>query len=227
MRELPRNKKVLVVCAHPDDDTFCMAASILKMVEGGCDVTCLFLTTSPRAVLGGMPISEKEQIRISEGTAACRVIGAVPEFLNIEKEELESPKAMDVILSRARKHSPDVIFSLPGNDGHPTHRKASRISEHLARELGHEEIWLYESWTLLSSPNVIYFFGEEQMALKKKAMRKHRSQLERQGPTDEAFVCLNRFRAIMIREPLRGFGEKHTEMGRYAEAFEVKKLGDG
>ena len=76
----------------------------------------------------------------------------------------------------------------------------------------------------MRNPDAIHFFGEDEMTVKKQAMKKHASQLKRQGPTDEAFVCLNRFRAIMIREPIRGFGEKHPELGHYAEVFRVERL---
>lgn len=224
MIRLPKGKRVLVFCAHPDDETFGMGASIAEMARNRCKVSCLFLTTSPRAVLGKGTDQEKAGIRIEEAGKACRILGAEPVFMDFRKEELEEPDALERISEFARKLSPDEIFSLPGNDVHPTHRKASWITHKVAEDLGFKGIWLYESWTLIREPNCFHFFGDREMKVKQKAMREYRSQLERQGPTDEAFACLNRFRSVMSREPVRGFGKKHPLPGKYAEAFQLTEL---
>lgn len=227
MLELPRKKRVLIFCAHPDDDTFGMGASIAEMSRNGCKVTCIFLTLSPRAVLGDMPEQEKKDIRIKEAMEACRILGAESVFLDFHKDELEEPGTLEKITDLTSKLRPDIIFLLPGNDVHPTHRLSSHLVQEAVKEGDVNEIWFYETWTLLPEPNSVYFFGEKEMKLKKKAMRKHESQLERGGPTDEAFSCLNRFRSITIREPMMGFGEKHKEFGRYAEVFLVLRREEG
>ena len=224
MTELPRDKKILVLCAHPDDDTFGMGASIREMARNGCSVICAYLTTSPRGVLGDMTEEEKARTRIQEAREACEILGAEPVFMDFHKDELDEPETLERIIDIVKKLKPDAIFTLPGNDVHPTHAKTAKLAHMAAKELGLGEVWIYEAWTLIREPNCVYFFGENEMKVKRDAMSKHMSQLERQGPTDEAFACLNRFRAIMVREPIRGFGGKHPELGKYAEAFLVEKL---
>jgi LmbE family N-acetylglucosaminyl deacetylase len=225
MIELPKDSRVLVFCAHPDDDTFGMGAAILGMVKNGCRVICAYVTTSPRGVMGNGNEDEKKEVRMNEARKACDVLGAEAAFLDFHKTELDKPVTLERLKGFIARVSPKEIFTLPPDDLHPTHRKVSVLSRKAAAEAGFRKTWTYETWTLIRQPNFYHYFGEKDLKVKMRAMGKHASQLKRQGPTDEAFACLNRFRAIMSREPEKGFALKHDLPGKYAEAFLVDRIG--
>jgi len=218
--KLPRNKKIIFFCAHPDDDTFSSGAIIHKLVKNKNKVLCIYLTSSPRAVLGKKTRVEKRIIRMKEGENACKVLGAEPVFLNLDDPVLKATKQnIKLISGIIKKEKPQIIFLPTEYDAHPTHRKVNKIVEKAGKKV--KQKWYYETWTPILSPNYIYFFDEKEMKIKKTAMKKHKSQLER-ADFSEATVALNKFRGIMGPELLGEFSKKYKKQ-KYGEAFLIKK----
>ncbi len=223
MLELPRDRKVLFFCAHPDDDTFSSGATIYEMTKRGNEVICIFLTTSPRGVLRDIPEGEKRNTRKMEGTKACRVVGAKPVFLDLDNPRLEHNKEnVDRVTALLREEKPDIVFNHPKNDAHPTHKKTSEIVLDALRAVDVNEVWFYETWTPLEKPNFIFFFGEGLMNIKKQAMEKHETQTEKANIA-EACIGLNLYRGIMGKELLGGYAKDYAKEKKYGEAFLIEK----
>ena len=219
---LPKNQKILFFCAHPDDDTFSSGALIYNLAKNN-KILCVYLTTSPRGVVKDISTKEKIQIRKTEAINACKVLGAKPIFLDMDKPTLKHNKENVGIISKLLKEEkPDIIFLNPKNDAHPTHKKVSRIVLKAIKSVKINEIWFYETWTLLAKPNFIFFFNDNSMKIKIRAMKQHKSQLERLDFVD-ATIGLNTFRGIMGQELMGGFGKSYQSEKKYGEAFLIIK----
>jgi LmbE family N-acetylglucosaminyl deacetylase len=219
MHELPRDQRVLFLCAHPDDDTFSSGAAIREMSRLGNRVTCAYLTNSPRGVPGNQADEQKSAIRKAEAREACGVVGSRPVFLDLRKEDLGSRQALDAVTELLSKEKPDVAFLPHPGESHPTHRLASSLVLKALESYPVKQRWLWESWSPLHTPNFIFFFGEDAMEVKRKAMRKHASQLSRIDEL-EATVAFNRWRGIMGAEMMGGYAGSYRGP-KYGEAFLV------
>lgn len=222
MPGLPRDRKVVFFCAHPDDDTFSSGATIHEMARRGNEIVCVYLTTSPRGVLRDIPEEEKVATRKREAGEACMVVGSRPLFLDMHKSELESRGSLERIREVIKREKPDMVFLPHGGEAHPTHMKASRAVSRALESSGVGERWFWESWSCLQRPNFIFFFGEELMKIKRQAMERHGSQVERTEEV-EATVAFNRFRGIMGQPIMHGFGRDYRGKRPYGEAFLVQK----
>jgi LmbE family N-acetylglucosaminyl deacetylase len=222
MFKLPENRRIIFFCAHPDDDTFSSGATLHELARRGNPVTCVYLTTSPRGVLRDIPEEEKVATRKREAEEACKVVGARPLFLDMHKSELESRESLKRIQDILKKEKPDIVFLPHENDSHPTHMKASRVVLEALKSEGIKEKWFWESWSPITKPNFIFFFGGDLMEIKKRAMAKHESQVERIEEI-EATVAFNTFRGIMGQPLMHGFARNYKGKRLYGEAFLVQK----
>jgi len=219
MNKLPKSKKILFFCAHPDDDTFSSGALLHTLAKNKNKITCIYLSSSPRAVVGKLSTKEKREIRMQEGTEACKVLKTKPIFLNLDKPTLKVNRENTKLISNIiKKEKPAIVFLPTSYDAHPTHRKVNKIVTKASKKV--KQKWFYETWTPISSPNFIYFFDEKLMKVKIKAMKKHKSQLKR-ADFSQATTALNKFRGIMGPELLGNFGSKHKKQ-KFGEAFLIK-----
>lgn len=222
MINIPKNKKIIIFCAHPDDDTFSSGALIYGLAKNN-KVVCIYLTSSPKGVAKDISTEEKIRIRKSEGIKACKILGTRPVFLDLDKPTLRYNKENVGIISKLfKEEKPEIIFIPPKNDAHPTHRKVSKIVLKAIKPLKVNETWFYETWTPLGKPNFIFFFNDDLMKIKIEAMKQHKSQLERVDYAG-ATIALNTFRGIMGQELLGGFGKSYQNGKKYGEAFLIIK----
>ena len=223
MTTIPKNKKILFFCAHPDDDVFSAGALIYTLAKNNNQVVCVYLTSSPRGVAKEVSNEEKIRIRKTEAVNAGKILGVKTVFLDLDKPTLEQNKENTKLIVRLLKEEkPDIIFLPPKNDAHPTHRKVSEIITESQKSVEINENWFYETWTPLEKPNFIFFFDERLMKIKMRAIKRHKSQLERVDYLG-AIVSLNTFRGIMGQELLGGFGKSYKNDEKYGEAFLIIK----
>jgi LmbE family N-acetylglucosaminyl deacetylase len=222
MPKMPRGRKILFFCAHPDDDTFSSGATIYEMARRGNEIVCVYLTTSPRGVLRDIPEEEKVATRKREAGEACRVVGSRPLFLDMHKSELEGRRSLERIRGLIKGERPDIAFLPHEGEAHPTHVKASRVVSRALENFRLEERWFWESWSTLQRPNFIFFFGDDLMKIKREAMERHESQVERIDEV-EATTAFNRFRGIMGQPIMHGFGRNYKGKTAYGEAFLVQE----
>jgi LmbE family N-acetylglucosaminyl deacetylase len=134
-------RRVLAVCAHPDDESFGLGAVISTLVDLGAEVTVLCLTRGEASTLGA-DAGDLAVTRATELHAAAAVLGArsvvlcghpdgglanVPlEVLVGEVELATSTADADLLL----------VFDEGGITGHPDHECATAAAVAVGRQRG-------------------------------------------------------------------------------------------
>ena len=131
-------KRIALVFAHPDDETFCVGGIVAKYAAAGATIDLFCATNGDAGKAAGIPVSSREElagIRQSETRAACEILGiASVEFAGYGDGELESAnqtKLTGDIVAFIRRTRPDVILGF-GPEGAPTghrdHKAMSRVT---------------------------------------------------------------------------------------------------
>ncbi|EKE14547.1 MAG: hypothetical protein ACD_12C00436G0002 [uncultured bacterium] len=223
MISLPKNKKILFFASHPDDDVISSGALLYQLTKNGNQIISIFITLSPKGVNRNISFEEKIALRKNETKQACQIIVAKPIFLDLDKPVFEiNQENKEIIINLLKNERPDIIFLPPEYDAHSTHQKVNKLITQTIKQISLEEIWYYETWTPLLKPNFIFFFDDELMEIKKTAIAKHKSQIERLDFI-KAAVGLNSFRAAIGQELLGDFGSKYYNNQKYGEAFFIEK----
>lgn len=141
MVKLPAAERVLVVVAHPDDESFGLGALIHEFVTAGAAVEVLCLTAGEASTLGAHP--DLAVTRSEELHAACDVLGVrgvelcdLPDGGLADVDPLELQARVEVGVGR---FAPDLILTfdpLDGVTGHPDHRAASDAAIRVGRAHG-------------------------------------------------------------------------------------------
>lgn len=119
-------KTLLVVLAHPDDESFSIGGTLAKSVTKG-DYVHLVVATRGEAGIPGKDAGETAIIREDELRRACAELGIQElSFLGFEDGRLAATYrdlALSRILSIMRRFKPDVVvtFGPDGISGHPDH----------------------------------------------------------------------------------------------------------
>jgi LmbE family N-acetylglucosaminyl deacetylase len=133
MGSLPMVSSVLAVCAHPDDESFGLGATLAAFASRGTPTTVLCLTHGAASALGTRR-GDLHQIRAAELTAAARKLGVGDvELLDYPDGALTHEPAE--LLSRhvhqaAVRANADLllVFDESGITSHPDHRQATRAA---------------------------------------------------------------------------------------------------
>lgn len=118
--------KILVVLAHPDDETFGIGGTLAKYADHGAAVA-LILATRGEAGIPGTEPARAGVIREAEARAACAVLGVRSlDFLDYRDGQLaqiDFQAAVRRLADRLRLLRPDVVitFGPDGVSGHPDH----------------------------------------------------------------------------------------------------------
>ncbi|MEY4531250.1 MAG: hypothetical protein RLZZ156_1971 [Deinococcota bacterium] len=136
---------LLVVIAHPDDESFCCGGSLALLARQGVRTHVLCLTkgeagTVPPSILGNKRVSELRQLELIR---ACQILGTQPpRFLEYHDSGFRKPSALANRLVDANifavarevrsvidQTKPDAIltFDPRGYYGHPDHIATHRI----------------------------------------------------------------------------------------------------
>lgn len=148
-RRLPSWRDVLVVVAHPDDESFGLGAVIDSFVRGGALVRVLCFTRGEASTLGG-DLADLGEVRARELGAAGQLLGVAQATLlswpdgrlsGVPVAELAAPVA-DALATR---HTDGVlVFDPSGVTGHPDHSAATGAAVHAATSAGLPVL----AWTL-------------------------------------------------------------------------------
>lgn len=125
-------KRVMVVCAHPDDPEFSAGGSIAALAKAGAEVTYVICTDGSQ---GGEDPEQKDAelvaIRQKEQKAAGKVLGVKKvEFLGFRDGHLMPDlKLRRAIVLMIRKYKPEVVIThnpvrsleMPMGAAHPDH----------------------------------------------------------------------------------------------------------
>ncbi len=130
---LPGVSSVLVVCAHPDDESFGLGAIIGRFVAGGADVTTLCFTRGEASSLGATA-RQLAEIRANELAEAAEVLGIKGvKLLDRPDGSLSGESLGDLaaeVTAMAREIGADLLltFDLGGVTGHPDHHRATEAA---------------------------------------------------------------------------------------------------
>jgi LmbE family N-acetylglucosaminyl deacetylase len=132
-RVLPQVRSVLVVCAHPDDESFGLGAALGELTDQGSEVTVLCFTHGEASTLGTGAGALRE-IRAGELSAAAAVLGiGRVELLDHPDGSLAEVPLAALAAEIARLIAEAgaellLVFDEAGITGHPDHRRATEAA---------------------------------------------------------------------------------------------------
>lgn len=175
------------------------------------------------------------KIREREMQKEAKILGLKkPIFLRLgsyeKNDSLILGKDIKKIASYLQKIQPDIIFLPQKNDLQPRHKLAAKLTLAAFEKIkGGKRIQLffYESvWSLFGAScfNSAFTIPSAIMAKKIRAIRAHRSQLQRTA-FDRAAENLASFRsAIVPEQKMGGYGTKNQKIAKYMEVFYQLKM---
>jgi N-acetylglucosamine malate deacetylase 2 len=124
-------KKMLVILAHPDDESFAVGGTLAKYAQEGVQIV-LLCATSGEAGIKGEPPEQAGEIRKQELKQAASHLGIEVHFLGYQDGKLadENPSVLlDHVSCWIGLVQPQVIltFGPDGISGHPDHVTISNI----------------------------------------------------------------------------------------------------
>jgi LmbE family N-acetylglucosaminyl deacetylase len=126
-------RSLLVILAHPDDESFPMGGTVAKYAAQGVSVTLVCATRGEAGIPGFSPL-EAGKIRERELRAAAKTLGIhAVHFLNYLDGELAqaNPEALIAqLMNLMRQIRPEAVvtFGPDGISGHPDHVAISQLS---------------------------------------------------------------------------------------------------
>ena len=138
----PDWQRVLVVVAHPDDESFALGALLDRLVQDGADVSMLCLTRGEASTLGA-DAADLATVRAEELAAAGAVIGVAsttalshPDGALATLDPAVLAADVDRHLEQSRPDGILVFDPTSGVTGHPDHEAASLAAIAAARRWG-------------------------------------------------------------------------------------------
>lgn len=126
-----KSKRMLVILAHPDDESFAVGGTLAKYANEGVEVV-LLCATRGQAGIAGMKPEEAGFIREQELRQAAKHLGIEVYFLDYQDGALSTVNSADLLEYIAcwiYTVEPQVIltFGPDGVSGHPDHVTVSKI----------------------------------------------------------------------------------------------------
>ncbi|MDM5212913.1 PIG-L family deacetylase [Peribacillus sp. NJ4] len=131
-------QRLLVVLAHPDDESFLCGGTIAKMSEQGVHITLLCATKGEMGRRMGNPILATREslpgLRVKELNSACEELGINDlRFLHVRDKTIEF-ESIDLLAERIvkviREVRPDALVTFHEKyGGHPDHCAIGRAAE--------------------------------------------------------------------------------------------------
>lgn len=120
------SQRLMVIVAHPDDESFPIGGTIAKTVAEGGEVM-LITATRGEAGIPGMKPDEAGRLRERELRAACEALGVKAlrflDYVDGTLDQVEAHAAIEQLIALMRAFRPDAIitFGPEGISGHPDH----------------------------------------------------------------------------------------------------------
>lgn len=127
-------KKILLVLAHPDDESFLCGGTVVKYIKSGWEVELVCATNGEKGEIGlleNVTPNELGNIRQKELTQACKILG-INKIMLLEYPDLGLDKTIpgdieDRLFKIFTESVPDIIitFDTSGITNHPDHMRLS------------------------------------------------------------------------------------------------------
>ncbi len=150
LQALPRFRRVVVACAHPDDELAC-AGTLANLAAIGADIEVVYATAGEGTLGSPYSPSETGARRRSEAEKVCSMLGVRRStFLGFADGSLAAELAQltDRLGAIIKDRAPEVVFVPWFLDGHADHRAMSKAVANADGGIPFE-IWGYEWWTAL------------------------------------------------------------------------------
>lgn len=205
---------IMVISPHPDDDVIGMGGTMRLLADKGCNVFSLYITDGSSRIFKNRNIS---LLRRQEALAGLKVVRArAGIFLNHKSAQLAKKTGSLVrqIRDILQYFMPAEIYLPSPLERHKTHVLITSAAVQSIRQIKNycPSLWGYHVWGAacgLSAVKAVDITGV--IAVKKKAVRMHKSQLASK-PYDSGIIARNHYEAIFLQthKPARC---------RYAETF--------
>ena len=125
-----KNKKILVIASHPDDEVLGCGGTLIKYSKMGYEIRIVFMTNgvSSRSKIKNNEILKRKKAAIK----ACKILGAnKPKFFNFKDNQMDSVpllKIVKVIESEIYLFKPSIIFTHFNGDLNIDHEITSRAT---------------------------------------------------------------------------------------------------
>ena len=134
---MPSRPRILLIFAHPDDESFVSAGLVCRYAEQGGAITLVTATRGDAGRVGDPPLCSREALpalREAELRQAAAILGiSEVHVLNYRDKHLaDAPndRICDELVERIRQHRPHVVvtFDPNGMNGHPDHVAIARFT---------------------------------------------------------------------------------------------------
>jgi LmbE family N-acetylglucosaminyl deacetylase len=139
--QLPDCRSVLVVCAHPDDESFGLGAALTTFGESGASTSVLCFTHGEASTLGA-DADDLGRVRARELADAANELGVeYVELLGYRDGHL-AEESLDELTAPIRRLTEQgnvdllLVFDVGGITGHSDHCRATEAAVAAASELG-------------------------------------------------------------------------------------------
>lgn len=198
MSESLRNKRILVVVAHPDDEILGPGATMHRLIERqGCEIRAVILGegVTSRSDQRDRAQWEKElALHRANIHSAARAIGyestGIHDFPDNRFDSVALLDIVKAVEAEKRQFNPEIIFTHHGGDLNIDHRRVFEAVMTAARPLPEEKVraiysfetpssteWQAASAPMHFKPNVFFAVSKEDVDAKIKAMESY--ELER------------------------------------------------
>ncbi len=208
-------EKILIICAHNDDQVFGIGGTIAKYAKQGKTVKTVIFSFGELS----HPHLKPEVIikrRVKESLDADKILGGKGiRYLGLKEgrfpKEIEKKGIKKIITNIIRKEKPGKIFTHSINDAHPDHRAVYHFVRELTGEIKYKgDIYLFGVWSPVRIKNrnipkmVVDITGT--FGKKIKAIKAHKSQ---------QLTILSLLWNVYLRAIMNGWSSNC----RYAEVF--------
>jgi len=121
--------KILVLVAHPDDETIICGGTIDKLINRDYQVEVGFYTKNEQAFFGKETQPKRVKRTIRETKKSSQVLGFGYKFLGFKDMELQKDKGelIQATIKEIRRVKPDIIITHGLNDRHIDHRSLAEV----------------------------------------------------------------------------------------------------
>lgn len=146
---LPALRRVLVVIAHPDDESIACAGTMALLADAGATVTLLAATDGEATIGSPHDPAETGRRRRAELERSAAILGAAVEAASLPDGHLHEHRGAlaDVLAAAIARLRPDAVFAPWLGDGHRDHRAVAwALADALERSPADLQVWGYETW---------------------------------------------------------------------------------
>lgn len=134
---MPVSARILLILAHPDDETFIAAGLVRRYVERGAEVVLVTATRGDAGRVGDPPLCSREELPAFREAELRHVAGLLGisqlHFLDYQDKQLADAPVDRIraeLVSHIRRHQPHLVitFDPNGMNGHADHVAISRFT---------------------------------------------------------------------------------------------------